>query len=202
MQDVHGLSPLLLLLCGAQPLSNLSSWVQELGARYDLVLPSATRVRKIGATEVAMRLGDTTDTHLVTRHLSHSAATETQYYQAIVRDTHSANAFELMEGLCKGKKKGILKKGADKQGSESVRESPCTSSKSDGSLLPTTLVQKRRAFTSKETESVSSAFTSHIHRRCTPSLAECKRFLQTHPLHVRSPKNIQEKVKNLMKTAN
>ena len=37
-------------------------------ARQCLLLPTATRIWKIGATEVAMRLGDTTDAHLISRH--------------------------------------------------------------------------------------------------------------------------------------
>ena len=85
VQDVQ-CSPLLFILCGAQPLSRLSTRIKRFGERHGRVLPSATRVRKIGATEVAMKMGDSADAHLVTRHMSHSAATETKYYQAIVGD--------------------------------------------------------------------------------------------------------------------
>lgn len=57
--DVDNTALPLFILSGAQPLTNLSSWIQALGRSYGLVLPTATRVRKIGATSVALNLGDT-----------------------------------------------------------------------------------------------------------------------------------------------
>ena len=92
LQDVDGLSPLLFLLCGSQRLNNLSQRVKRLGPLFGAVFPNASRVRKIGATEAAMNLGDSTEAQLVTRHLGHSAATESRYYQAIVGDSRDEPA--------------------------------------------------------------------------------------------------------------
>ena len=49
----------------------------------------------------AIRLGYSSDAHLITCHISHSAVTELQYYQAIVGDRHSLHAYRSMEGLRK-----------------------------------------------------------------------------------------------------
>ena len=100
--DPDGTSTNLFVLSGSRPLTKLSSRIQSLGKIYGLTLPTATRVRKIGATSVALNLGDTATAHLVTRHLSHSAATESQYYQAIVGDRHAVEAFGSMENLRAG----------------------------------------------------------------------------------------------------
>ena len=105
--DPDGTSTNLFVLSGSRPLTKLSSRIQSLGKIYALTLPTATRVRKIGATSVALKLGDTATAHLVTRQLSHSAATESQYYQAIVGDRHAVEAFESMELQSLGKTYGL-----------------------------------------------------------------------------------------------
>ena len=56
-------------------------------------------------------------------------------------------------------------------------------------ILHTTPVQKRRHFTLEETDEV-------ISRGATPSLAECKMFVERRNTS-RTPKNIQDKVKHL-----
>ena len=108
----------LFLLTGGRVLTNLSTRIKKLGEKYKLSLPCASRVRKIGATSVAMN-----------------------------------------------------------------------------SL---TLLQKRRAFTERETNSIADHFAANI-RECTPApLMACKSFLMAHPIQ-RSPKNVQDKVKSLIK---
>ena len=97
LQDTGKSSPLLLVLCGGHPLTNLSSRVKALGKKFGLLLPSASRVRKIGATSVALSMGNSAEAHLVTRQLSHSVATNSQYYQAIMGDKHAAVAHASME---------------------------------------------------------------------------------------------------------
>lgn len=178
--DLKGSLPQLFLLSGGRPLSNLSSRVKKLGLKYGLCLPTATRVRKIGATSVALNLGDTGEAHLVTRQLSHSAATDSQYYQAIVGDKHAAQAFESMEQL--RTMRGVGKNTSD---------SPVVASSE-------TQLQKRRSFSLQETELVCGHFAKSLKLRVTPSLAECKRFVEQYGVQ-RSPKNIQDKVKNLNK---
>ena len=91
-------------LSGGRVLTNLSTRIKKLGEKYKLSLPSASRVRKIGATSVAMNIGDSSTAHIVTRQMSHSASTEANYYQAIVGDRHALSAYDTMtalrEGLC------------------------------------------------------------------------------------------------------
>ena len=76
-------SPLLFLLSGGRPINKLSSRLKAVDHRYGLDLPNASRVRKIGATSVAVNL-DEKEACLVTRQMSHSVATNAAYYQAIV----------------------------------------------------------------------------------------------------------------------
>ena len=70
-----GNSSLLFLLTGGRRVGNLS---KALGRLYGLTLPIASRVRKIGATSVALHL-DEKDPRLVTRQMSHSVATNVAF---------------------------------------------------------------------------------------------------------------------------
>ena len=56
----------------------------KLGNRYGLVLPTATRVRKIGSTTVALNVGGGADATMIHRQLSHTPKTDELHYQAIV----------------------------------------------------------------------------------------------------------------------
>ena len=136
-------------------------------------------MRKIGATCVAENLGDSSQAHLVTRHMAHSANTEAMYYQAIVGDRHAVSAYNTMTAL------------RDKQ--QAVQD--------DGSrddLTPTK--QRRRHYSEKDTKLISKYFARHIREGVSASLRECSQFLKLHPME-RSYKNIQDKVKSLMKSA-
>ena len=190
VQDVTGDSPLLFLLTGSRAVSNLSSRVKRVGERYGLVLPSASRVRKIGATCVATALGDSAKAHLVTRHMSHSASTEAQYYQAIVGDQHAVSAYGIMTALREGGGGGADAKSTADQDQAGKSEVI--------SKTASTPVQKRRTYTAEETKAVQDYFSHHISHGETASLRECAQFLLEHPLH-RSEKNIQDKVKSLSK---
>jgi hypothetical protein len=86
----------LFVLCGGRGIKSLSSRLKVVDG---LQLPNATRVRKIGATTVAMKYGQTPEASLVTRQMSHSLHTEAMYYQAIVGDNHAARAYSTMKQL-------------------------------------------------------------------------------------------------------
>ena len=88
------------ILTDAHPTSNLSSKLKSLGAKYGLNLLSASRIRKIGATSVALNLGDSAKAHLVTWQMSQSVSIDAEYYQEIVGDSHAASAFETMTQHC------------------------------------------------------------------------------------------------------
>ena len=181
---------LLFVLCGGKCLGNLSSKLKCVGARYGLNLPSATRVRKIGATSVALHLGQSPQASLVTRQMSHSISTEGLYYQAIVGDDHAAAAFSTM---------AELRKTPEKRGTPPSRSTLLeTPTQQTPTSQGTPRSQRRRPFTEEETQAVMQYFARDIEAGSTAPLMECKRFLHFHKLQ-RTPKNIQDKVRNLAK---
>lgn len=179
LQDTQGKSNHLFLLSGSRPITKLSTKLKSLGVKYGLSLPTASRVRKIGATAVALNLGDSTKAHLVTRNMSHSVNTSAQYYQAIVGDSHAATAFETMSQL-------------REDGSEVDAKS------SESPLLTPRKAQRRHAYSEKESNAVAKYFASHVEQGIPASLAECKEFLLVNEM-ARTPKNIQDKVRALFK---
>jgi hypothetical protein len=170
--DVEGTASHLFILSGGRKVTKLSSRVQSLGKKFGLTLPTATRVRKIGATSVALNVGDSATAQRVTRQLSHSAATESEYYQAIVGDSHTIQAFQSMEDLRRHE------------------DSQCM--KDEEQVTPSRRLQKKRMFTAEETASVAEHFECHVKEKRTPSLDECKAFVQKHQFD-RSGKSIQDK---------
>ena len=169
-------SQYLLLLSGGREINKLSSRLKTVGRRYGQNLPNTSRVRKIGATCVELNL-DERDARLVTRQMSHSASTSAAYYQAIVGDKHAAGAFSWMYSLREGRH-------------ESPTSSTCPS---DVCSIP-----RRRLFSVEETSFVETFFATHIDRRCTPTIGECRCFLEKYPMP-RTPKNIQDKVKTSLR---
>ena len=109
--------------------------LKKLGSRYSLVLPTATRVRKIGATNVALNVGAGEESSMVHRQMSHTQTTSQLHYEAIVGDKHAACAFRTRETLRNSK--------AGNQPSE--EEEKCKKPKR----------RKRTLFTPEETESIS-----------------------------------------------
>ena len=57
-------------------------------------------------------------------------------------------------------------------------------------------VQKRRAYSEKETQLILQYFSDHIARGDRASLKECLKFLSINPMD----RNIQDKVKSLVKS--
>ena len=130
----------LFVLTSGRQLGNLSSKLKSIGGKYGLSLPSATRVRKIGATTVALTLGQLPNANLVTRQMSHTINTEALHYQAIVGDQHAASAFKTMSHLRTGRE------------STPVADSEVPSETSTASIL--SRVQQRRTFSTSGTEAV------------------------------------------------
>lgn len=190
LQDTLGKSPNLFVLSGAHPVKKLSSQIQRVGLKYGLNLPSATKVRKIGATSVALKLGESAEAHLVTRQMSHSVSTDAQYYQAIVGDKHAAAAYSTMSNLRKERSSSGVPNSSLSSANRSAEESSDTCSS----------VQRRRGYTPKETRAIESYFGRQIMEGKSVSLTECNEFLSSHPM-TRSPKNIQDKVRSVIKAA-
>ena len=55
----------------------------------------------------------------------------------------------------------------------------------------------RVPFTEEDTEIISNYFSDHISSRKAPTAAECKQFLNEHPLN-RNHKQIRDKVRNII----
>ena len=157
----------LFVLCGGRGIKSLSSRLKVVGSTYGLQLPNATRVRKIGATTVAMKCGQTPEASLVTRQMSHSLNTEATYYQAIVGDSHAARAYSTMKQLQQ----------------ETPSKQDDSSHTSRGICTP----QQRCPFSQEETDQVKKYFRENIARGVTVSLVECKSFISNTKLS-RTPK--------------
>ena len=145
----------LFILTGGRPLGNLSSKIKSIGNR----LPSVTRVRKIGATSVALTLGQSPTANLVTRQMSHTINTEALHYQAIVGNEHAASAFTTMTQL------RTVGNSSDVLSNTSRASTPCKA-------------QRRRPFSAEETLAVQEYFGGAIEEHVSVPLADCKRFFQ------------------------
>lgn len=100
LQDPRHTMPYMIIMTGPKKLDRMARLIKhKLGNRYGLVLPTATRVRKIGSTTVALNVGGGADATMIHRLLSHTPKTDELHYQAIVGDSHSARAFTSMEAL-------------------------------------------------------------------------------------------------------
>ena len=180
LQDPQGVSKNLFVPSGACPITKLSTKLKNLGTKYGLNLPNASHVRKIGVTAMALNLGDLTKAHLVTRNMSHSLNTSAEYYQAIVGDSHAAEAFEAMSQL------------------RHESDTKIKTSDSPSSLATPQKAQQRRLYSELETVAVAKYFAGYIEKGIAASLADCKEFLSVHPMK-RTPKNIQNKVRSFRK---
>ena len=147
---------MLFVLCGGRPSH------QIVGGRYGLQLPSATRVRKIGATTVAVKYGQSPKASLVTRQMSHSLNTEATYYQAIVGDQHAATAYTTMAEL----QQGTPTKQAEKSPEPPKEWLPVMPS-------PKCTPRQRRRFSEEKTEDVKKFFQEQIENGMGVSLREC-----------------------------
>ena len=219
LQDKDNNCPYLLCLSGGKQLNNFHVRFRTLTKRFSLPHLTATRVRKIAATEAALNMSGA-DAALITRQLSHSVETDVRFYQALSGSHHAATAFHAMEQMRKTKGEGKpemtknaigAKDGVDKaevleergDGMDQGKERKTTLHEENGKISQTQKEhelagQKRRRFTQDEEEMVNLYFSDTIQACQTASLEECKTFLENHPIE-RSPKQIQDKVKNLIK---
>lgn len=176
-------------------------------------------MRKIGATSAALSMGNSVEAHLVTRQLSHSVATNSQYYQAIMGDKHAAVAHASMErlredagssgpslrGLAKQvpnktpERKRLSESGGLPMGglvSKETQEGEDVPSNSDPAtkVSDTPKSSRRRFFSESELEAVKDYFSAAIANGTTPSIAKCRAFLVRHNM-ARSPKTFRTKLR-------
>ena len=178
--DPNNHSDKLLVLAGPKELYNLSTHLKSLGKRYGFQAPSATIVRKIGATTVVLKCGEQ-DKALITRQMSHTANTQVRHYEGVVGPVHAASAFRKMEKL--------RNKSEDKQTSST--DCPPSGSR------PTPW-QKYLRFTPEEQRDLKEYFAEEIAAKQTPTLQSCREYLRDHPIG-RTVQQIQDKVKTIIK---
>ena len=66
LQDLNQAVKYMIVMSGPRQLSGMATLIKRLGSRYSLSLPTATRVRKIGSTTVALNVGGA-DASVITR---------------------------------------------------------------------------------------------------------------------------------------
>lgn len=178
--------PNLLILPGGKPIHNMHNLMESLGRMYQVSIPSATLVRKTGATSLARNVSGPTAT-LVQNQMAHSTETHARFYRAITGAKDAAVAFHSMEKLRVQEKPGVV-----------VRTKKSSSSSTGGETTSSASPRKRFRFSSKEEEQIKAHFATAISSHVTPSLGACRAFLAKNPMD-RSPKQIQDKVKNFIK---
>ncbi len=168
--DPTGTNPTFLPLPGGRPITSGNKLLRKLEAEYNIEIPTATMVRKMGATISAQRITSASDIALIGTQMSHTPDTRERYYAATKGAQHAAKGFVLMEELRKGKEhKGKIK-----------AKTP-----------------RKKAFTDDETEAIERHFSEYISERRTPKLQECRAYLEHPrcPSRGREAKSIQDKVR-------
>ena len=165
--DPTNVCPFLFVRCGPKKVTQISNRVKSVGKRFDVEAPTATRVRKIGSTAVALQCGTSKDARLITQQMSHTSAVHERYYEMVGSSSHTASAFQVMERLRKDEGK--------------AQHTP------------------RKRFTPQEENELKEYFAPAILSGSTPSLEECDEFLRGKEFQ-RSKKQIQDKIKNLIKS--
>ncbi len=165
---------------------------------------TATRVRKVAATEATLNLTGP-DKALITRQLAHTQATEQQYYEALTGTQHAATAVAAMAKS--RKERGSLAGPSPSAAPSLPGPSGLQSDKPEESLPGPSGVEdspkkrKKLMWAANDTEIVELYFESYIQSRDTPSLGACRQFLVDHPLKDRKAKQVQDKVKTCIKEA-
>lgn len=172
----------LLLLPGGDPIHHMANLLKGLETKYQVKVPTATLVRKAGATATARKVGGETGV-LIRQQLSHSWETDLRFYQALRGDRDAATALSTMEELREA-------------GNTSPAPQQSTSREPDAATPPAPPAGRRR-FTPAKEKLVKTYFMDTIRRKESASRAQCKAFLQAHPMQ-RTLKQIQDKVRNLL----
>ncbi len=154
-----------------------------------------TRSRKLASTAAATKL-DPKGSLMTARHLSHSTETEVLHYHAFASASHSAKAVELIH-------QATVKDSSDTSEDEVEKEatnSLDTTRKRRREDSPMVIHKKKRvSYTKEETELIAKYFSEEIKTGSTAHKHNCKVFLSLHPTVKRDCKQIQDKVKNIVK---
>lgn len=145
-----------LVLPGGKRITKSNYYMQKLGKKYGIDVPTATKVRKIGAT-AAISKCTAPQVALLSSQMGHSEQTERLYYRAITSKRHAAAAHVQREELRKA-----AQSSADAERVTSG-EPPSPS----------------KHFTNDEQKAIRKAFRKQIKKRQTPSLRECQAFIES-----------------------
>lgn len=194
------------IVTGGYPISQFNNRMKIVAKSFGLCHYTATEMRKSIATQAALTLDDK-DRAIVTKQLSHSKETDDQYYALVAAPRHAVSAYSKIFDP----KTGRARQEEPCSSREFERESfpakkgkrarkPFYEDTSDEGIDPEPIQKRKRIpFSEDETEKITSYFSTFIRSSKTPSLQECKKFLDSCPLPGRSAKNIQDKVKNIIK---
>ena len=156
---------------GGEGIKKVQGIIESMAKQFGFKPITSTLTRKIVATNAIQKLPSQAAT-LVTSQMRHSVQTDARHYRAIIGRAHASDAFKHLEALRSG---------------HPAEQTPET---------------KRKRFTGEETELIRAAFAVNIVENTAPTLQQCKMFLgriQSAELDGRSPKDVQDKVKNLRK---
>ena len=161
-----------------KPITQLNRSIQWLGGKYGVATPTCTQLRKVGATEAALRCSETSR-HLITSHMSHSEAVHSKYYVKIRGSKLAAKAH-----------------------AERVKLAAAADDDSDDDAEPGPSKQKvqKTAYSDREVALIEGYFRNNIKKGRPVSPGEARAFLKKHPLK-RTFKQIQDKVRNLLRSA-
>lgn len=178
----------LLMLTGGRRVTNLSRMISTLGMKFGISLPTATQVRKSGASAVAQKYGSTSaEGDLIIRQLGHSRHTDAVYYQALTGPRQAAHASLLMDDLVK-----------ETEVIQGEKRGECTSNKKPN---PHPKKKKRdRNWSKAEDALLRSLFGSEVFtiRVKLPTLSQIRKALHDSGL-TRSPDQALNRIKNLRK---
>ena len=190
--DVYGEAKVLFVSESGEPITHLNQRLQWLAVKYGIRVPSCTTLRTVAATASATEL-DPQDRLLISSHMSHSEKVHKKYYERLQTSQQAAVAFKIREKLIKGNE-------TDSDESE-VEQEP----KKPAKKAATKPARKQHTFkvqyTDDELARIRRWIRTDLVGRSSVSLKESRQFLKSNPM-ARTPKNIQDKVKQLIEKDN
>ncbi len=148
---------------------NLNQLLQRVAALGQGKFLTATQARKVGATEHTRGECSYTEAAGLSKHMGHSLATSSKYYQVNVTPDEHIDTFERIATLGKRKKR-------------------------DASPPPP---PKRLAWSENQTKLIKDYFKVAIASGTAVTLSEARDFLRVNNIPGRTPKAVQDKVKTI-----
>lgn len=177
-----GNEDLFFLLSGGRKINRHAQRIRRLCRVFKVTEHTATDVRRAQATEATMVLSPKKKMS-VTTQLCHSVAVEQKYYELNKGVEDAAKSFALMRDTKMGEPSTS---GSKNKGSKCLPESSRE-------------FKARSFFKQAEIEDIQLFFGEELRTNRCPSRGKCGEFLKQYPIEGRSEKDIQDKVRNLIK---